>query len=228
MLAAFGAVVVLAILGFFLIGHGLSGSDSAGSTVIPQTITPSIGTSAPVSGSGSAPTVSSVVSFGPGLVLTATQHVAFNEPVHALTVTVPEETTQVGGGMFSPRIGNLQVLIPGHEPINVSAPLRPGSDVTIPLGTEVTSLDLAYVAYGAVHLSEPSSTQRAAALVTTLSVAPTAGINTVTIKGHNVTNIGCFAMDGTAQSCGTQLADGWSVMRTSGDPDIAIIAQLDL
>jgi hypothetical protein len=216
---AFLAVVVLAALGYLLVRSGLNSgsSDSA--------IRPSTGSGA----SGRAgEAVSSVVSFGPGKVLTASQHVVFGRPVDTVTFSVPPQSSAVGGGMFHPRVGNLQVLIAGHRPINVLAGVTPGTPVTVRLPAAVRTLDLAYVAYGAVHLSEPSSTHRAAALVTTLGVAPFAGVTTVQVDGSDITNIGCFSDDGTASACGTQTSSGWTVVRDSSAPHVAIIAQVDV
>ncbi len=221
-LAAAAVVVALAAIGVVLVYIGRSDGESAqGARQAPSTVVGSTTSSA-------APTVSSVVTFGAGRVLTATQHVVFPRPVDSLTVTVPRQFTRVGGGMFNPKIASLEVRLGDNAPIAVSGPLRPGNDVTIPLPSPQTELDLAYRTSGAVRISKPSSSHRAAALVTTLIVSPAHGSSSVAVQGSNITNIGCFLADGTAQSCGSQTSDGWIVMRESGSPDMAIIAQLDL
>jgi hypothetical protein len=220
-IVAFLAVAALAALGYLLVRSGLDAGGPAESAIQPSTGSGAVG-----SRSGEA--VSSVVSLGPGKVFTASQHVVFGRPVDTVTFSVPAQSSAVGGGVFRPRIGNLQVLIPDRRPINVLAQVTSSSPVTVRLPTSVQSLNLTYVTYGAVHLSEPSSTHRAAALVTTLAVSPFAGVTTIQVKGPDVTNIGCFSDDGTASSCGTQDADGWTVVRDSGDPHVAILAQINL
>jgi hypothetical protein len=218
---AFLAVAALAALGYLLVRIGHDASGSAESATQPST--------GPVAvGSPAGQAVSSVVSLGPGKVLTASQHVVFGRPVDTVTFSVPAQSSAVGGGVFRPRVGNLQVLIPDRRPINVLAQVTSSSPITVRLPTSVQSLNLTYVTYGAVHLSKPSSTHRAAALVTTLAVSPFAGVTTIQVRGPDVTNIGCFSDDGTASSCGTQDADGWTVVRESGDPLVAILAQIDL
>ncbi len=212
------ALVLLVAAGMLLVRHGQS--SSGGPTTGPATST---------AGSASAANVVSQVSFGPGLVLSESQHVVFDKPVSSVTLTVPKQAATAGGGEFDPRIGNLQILLGDGPPMNVQQSLRPGRSVTVSLPAAGTRLDVVYVAYHAIVRSEPSSQHRAAALVTPLTLASTSDLtSTLHIAGDNVTNIGCTKPDGTSQTCGSESSDGWTVTRSSQQQGDAVIAQLDL
>jgi hypothetical protein len=218
LVTALAALVLLVAAGVLLVRHGQS--SSAGPAAAPATSTV---------GSGGTADVVSQVSFGPGLVLSETQHVVFDKPVSSITLAVPKQAATAGGGEFDPRIGNLRILMGDGPPMNVRQSLRPGTSVTVRLPAAGTRLDVAYVAYHAIVRSEPSSQHRAAALVTPLTLTPTSGLTaTLHIAGDNVSNIGCTKPDGTSQSCGSESSDGWTVTRTPQQQSDAVIAQLDL
>jgi hypothetical protein len=211
---AFAALVLLVAAGVLLVRHGQSSS-------------PGPATSS--AGSKSTAAVVSQVSFGPGLVLSGSQHVVFDKPVSSVTLTVPKQAAIAGGGEFDPRIGNLQILMGDGPPMNVRQSLRPGTSVTVTLPAAVTRLDVVYVAYHAIVRSAPSSQHRAVALVTPLALTSTSELtSTLHIAGDNVTNIGCTKPDGSSQSCGSESSDGWTVTRTPQQQRDTVIAQLDL
>jgi hypothetical protein len=219
LVAAFAALVLLVAVGVLLIRNGQGSAedpDPAGTVTVP-------------SGDTQVATVVSQTSFGPGLVLSESQHVTFDQPVSSLTLAVPKQAATVGGGAFDPRIGNLQVLLADGPPMNVRQSLRPGTSVTVKLPAASSQLDVVYVAYHAVARSVPSSQHRAVALVTPLTLTPTSGVtSTLHITGDNVTNIGCTTPDGTSQSCGSESSNGWTITRTPEHQGDAVIAQLDL
>jgi hypothetical protein len=218
LIAALIALVLLVAAGMLLVRHGQS--SSAGPTTGPAISTAS---------SASAAEVVSQVSFGPGLVLSESQHVVFDKPVSSVTLTVPKQAATAGGGEFDPRIGNLQILMGDGPAMNVRQSLRPRTSVTVPLPTAASRLDFVYVAYHSIVRSEPSSQHRAAALVTPLTLTSGSGVtSTLHIAGDNVTNIGCTKPDGTSRSCGSESSDGWTVVRTPQQQRDAVIAQLDL
>jgi hypothetical protein len=218
LITALAALVLLVAAGVWLVRHGQSSpADPAGG---PSTAT---------TGSASAANVVAQVSFGPGLVLSESQHVVFDKPVSSITLSVPKQAATAGGGEFDPRIGNLQILMGDGPAMNVRQSLRPGTSVTVPLPTAASRLDFVYVAYHSIVRSEPSSQHRAAALVTPLTLTSGSGVtSTLHIAGDNVTNIGCTKPDGTSQSCGSESSDGWTVVRTPQQQRDAVIAQLDL
>ncbi|MDX6367481.1 MAG: hypothetical protein QOK30_2557 [Nocardioidaceae bacterium] len=218
LITALAALVFLVAAGVLLVRHGQSSSADPASG--PATTTTS---------SASAADVVSQVSFGPGLVLSESQHFVFDKPVSRVRLAVPKQAATAGGGAFDPHIGNLQILMGDGAPMNVRQSLRPGTSITVPLPAAGTRLDVVYVAYHAIVRSEPSSQHRAVALVTPLTLASTSGLtSTLHIGGDNVTNIGCTKPDGTSQSCGSESSDGWTVIRTPQQQRDAVIAQLDL
>jgi hypothetical protein len=216
-IAAFAALVLLVAVGVLLVRHGQS---SATGRAAP--------TASGVTSTRGADVVSQV-SFGPGLVLSESLHVVFDKPVSSVTMAVPKQAATAGGGVFDPRIGNLQILMGDRSPLNVNQSLRPGTSVTVTLPTAATRLDVVYVAYHAVVHNKPSFRHRAAALVTPLTLSPSSGLtSTVHIVGDNVTNVGCTAPDGTSATCGSESSSGWTVTRTPQHHGDAVIAQLDL
>jgi hypothetical protein len=218
LVVALVALLLLIAVGVILVRHGVT-SDSGTDT--------GSGAGAPTRGVGA--DVVSEASFGPGLVVSQSQHVVFSEPVANFTLTVPKQVTTVSGGAFHPRIGNLQVLLGDGAPINVRQSLRPGSKVTVDLPGPTTRLDIVYVAYGAVVRSQPSSQHRAIALVNPLTLSPRAGMaSTLHVDGTNVTNIGCTRPGGASWSCGAESAHGWTVTRGPNQEPVAVVAQLDL
>jgi hypothetical protein len=218
LITALAALVLLVAAGVLLVRHGQSSSAD-----------PATGPTEPTSASAGAADVVSQVSFGPGLVLSESQHFVFDNPVSSVTLAVPKQAATAGGGEFDPRIGNLQILMGDGAPMNVRQSLRPGTSITVTLPEAGTRLDVVYVAYHAIVRSEPSSQHRAAALVTPLTLTSSSGLtSTLHITGDHVTNIGCTAPDGTSQSCGSESADGWTVTRTPQQQRDAVIAQLDL
>jgi hypothetical protein len=214
---AFAALLLLVALGVLLVRQGMADdSDTA-----------AVASSTPSAAGGA--DVISEVSFGPGLALSESQHVVFDHPVSSIALTVPRLATTAGGGAFNPRIGNLQILVGNASPINVPQSLHAGTSVTVHLPAATSRLDVVYVAYNAVVRSKPSSQHRAAALVTPLTLTPTAGMtSTLHIDGSNVTNIGCTSPDGTSKTCGSENAQGWMVTRGPSQQDLAVIAQLNL
>jgi hypothetical protein len=221
LVTAFAALVLLVAAGVLLVRHGQS--SSAGPA------TSSAGPATSSAGSKNAAAVVSQMSFGPGLVLSGSQHVVFDKPVSSVTLAVPKQAAIAGGGEFDPRIGNLQILMGDGPPMNVQQSLRPGTSVTVTLPAAGTRLDIVYVAYHAVVRSKPSSQHRAAALVTPLVLTSASDLtSTLHIDGDHVTNIGCTKPDGTSQSCGSESSDGWTVTRTPQQRSDAVIAQVDL
>lgn len=216
-IAAFAALTLLVAIGVLLVRQGLA--NDSGTPAVSRSPTPT----------ATRADVISEVSFGPGLALSESQHVVFDHPVSTIALTVPKLAAKAGGGTFNPRIGNLQILIGNRSPINVPQSLHAGTSVTVHLPKATHRLDVVYVAYNAVIRSKPSSQQRAAALVTPLTLTPTAGMtSTLHITGPNVTNIGCTSPDGTSQTCGAESTQGWTVTRGPGQQDLAVIAQLNL
>jgi hypothetical protein len=218
LVVALVALLLLTVVGVLLVRQGLASHSE------PDT---SSGAGAPTRGGGA--DVASEASFGPGLVVSQSQHVVFIQPVSSLSLTVPKQATTVSGGAFHPRIGNLQVLLGDGAPINVRQSLQPGSKVTVDLPGPTTRLDIVYVAYGAVVRSQPSSQHRAIALVNPLTLIPGAGMSsTLHINGTNVTNIGCTGPGGRSWSCGSESAHGWTVTRGPNQKHVSVVAQLDL
>jgi hypothetical protein len=218
LVAAFIALLLLLAVGVILVRQGLSSASGA------DTRTGSEGQAGAVGAD-----VVSEASFGPGLVVSQSQHVVFSQAVSALDLTVPQQTTTVSGGAFHPRIGNLQVLLGDGAPINVRQSLYPGKTVTVDLPGPTTRLDIVYVAYGAVVRSQPSSQHRAIALVNPLTLSSHSDMaSTLHIDGTNVTNIGCTWPNGASQSCGSESSHGWTVTRGAKQQDVAVVAQLDL
>jgi hypothetical protein len=216
LLAALVALLLLLAVGAFLVRQGLSSASGTDT-----------GSGAPTGPVGA--DVVSEASFGPGLVVSQSQHVVFSQAVSTLDLTVPQQTTSVSGGAFHPRIGNLQVLLGDGAPINVRQSLYPGKTVTVDLPGPTTRLDIVYVAYGAVVRSQPSSQHRAIALVNPLTLSPHAAMaSTLHIDGTNVTNVGCTWPNGASQSCGSESAHGWTVTRGAKQRHVAVVAQLDL
>ncbi|MDX6319762.1 MAG: hypothetical protein QOD35_3162 [Nocardioidaceae bacterium] len=218
LITALAALVLLVAAGVLLVRHGQSSSGD-----------PASGPATSATGSAGAADVVSQVSFGPGLVLSESQHFVFDKPVSSVTLAVPKQAATAGGGEFDPRIGNLQILMGDGAPMNVRQSLRPGTSTTVTLPEAGTRLDVVYVAYHAIVRSEPSSQHRAAALVTPLTLTSSSGLtSTLHIAGDNVTNIGCTKPDGTSQSCGSESPDGWTLVRTPRQQADVVIAQLDL
>jgi hypothetical protein len=214
---AFAALLLLVAIGVLLVRQGINNDSDA-------SVGPGASTSA-----GTRSEVISEVSFGPGLVLSESQNVVFDQPVSTITLTVPKLAATAGGGAFDPRIGNLQILVGSAAPINVAQSLHAGTSVTVHLPAATSRLDVVYVAYHAVVRSKPSSQHRAAALVTALTLTPNTDMTTTLhIDGSNVTNIGCTSPDGISQTCGSESAKGWTVSRRPQQQDQAVIAQLDL
>jgi hypothetical protein len=213
------ALLLLVAVGVLLIRQGLSSSDSTtGSGSIAQSASGSAGAK-----------VNEEVSFGPGLVVSESQHVVFDQPVSSVTLTVPKQAAIAGGGAFDPRIGNLQILLRDGSPVSVRQSIHTGTKVIVDLPAKTTSLDVVYVAYRSVVRSQPSSQHRAAALVTPLTLTPSAGMtSTLHINGRNVSNIGCISPSGVAKFCGSQSSAGWTITRGPGQQNVAVIAQLDL
>jgi hypothetical protein len=218
LITALAALVLLVAAGVLLVRHGQSSSAD-----------PASGPATSPTGSATAADVVSQVSFGPGLVLSESQHLVFDKPVSSVTLAVPKQAATAGGGEFDPRIGNLQILMGDGPPMNVRQSLRPGTSTKVTLPEAGTRLDVVYVAYHAIVRSEPSSQHRAAALVTPLTLTSSSGLtSTLHIAGDNVTNIGCTKPNGTSRSCGSESPDGWTVVRTPQQQADAVIAQLDL
>jgi hypothetical protein len=217
-LAAFAALLLLVAVGALLIRQGLSPAGD-----------PPVASPTPAPGSGTRTAVVTEATFGPGLVVSESQHVVFDRPMRRITLTVPKQAATAGGGAFDPRIGNLQVLVGDGPPLNVRQSLHAGTSITVRLPAPATRLDVVYVVYHAVVRSKPSSQQRAAALVTALSLTPGTGMTTTLhIDGTNVTNIGCTAPGGASRTCGSESARGWKVTQGPQRRNDAVIAQLDL
>ncbi len=174
-------------------------------------------------------TINTEVGFGPKHVMTVSEHVELNRSVTSLRLTVPKWTTSVNGGEFHPSIKNFQVFLGDHPPLTVSRAVLPGDSLVVALPKSTRTFTLAYVASGAVRKSEPSSAHRALALVTLVTMRPAERItNTINVTSASVTNIGCFEPSGTAMTCGSETADGWTVTQGPSDQKTAIVAQLDL
>ena len=233
LLVALTFLVLLALNGVLFLRYQHSG-EGAEVFTDPSRALPSFGLSGSrkggVRGGGtSGAAIVSDVSIGAGGVLTASQRVAFDHPVRTVVLTLTPQSTTVGGGMFDPRIVNLRILTNHHPPISVSQAVGPGASVSVNLPAGTRQLSIVYQAHGSVRRSAPSSSHRAAALVTPLSIRSAAGARTTLhVRGTNVTNVGCIRPDGSALTCGSQTADGWTVTRAPDEQHVAVIAQLNL
>jgi hypothetical protein len=214
-------VLILAAGGFVLLRTDIGRESSPGSS---QTAT------APSSGTGEAG-VTSEVSFGTGPFVTSSQHVVFDRPVSSITLTVPQRAATVMGGIFSPRIGSLQVLTGQATPLVVTTPPGVGKSVSVELAVPTSQLDIIFTASGAVVRPTPQqASHRGFALVTPLTITPApAAATTFHINSSNVTNVTCGTGGEALAACGRRSATGWTVAENATDSrSTVVVAQFDL
>jgi hypothetical protein len=229
LLATLVGVVLLAVVGAVLLRHQLSdttATDTLSASTVSKPSAPSRTSGATQSANVS---IRTDVGLARGNIMTVAQHVRFDRPVATLRLAVPERSTSVSGGEFSPRVRNFHIVLSNHSPLRLHMTVKPGDEFTITLPHPASRFDLVYAALGAVRRSQPSSAHRALALVTLVTMSPADLVtNTIRFNGANVTNLGCIQPSGTAIACGAQTPDGWSVTQNPGEQDVAIVAQLDL
>lgn len=225
LLVALVGAVVLAVAGAVLIGTRSTDNLSASAAPRPSPAP----TQSPGAAGFATASIRTKVGFEPKKVMTVSQHVALDRPVTSLTLTVNKRMTSGGGGVFRPRINGLLITSANQPPLNVSRTIEPGDSFTIALPYPARRFTLAYAATGAVRRSEPSSAHRALAVVALVTIVTAEDTtNTINISGENVINIGCIEPSGTAVTCGSKTADGWTVTQKPADQETAILAQLDL
>lgn len=225
LLGALVGVLMLAVAGAVLIAT--RSTDTLSASASPPSTSASTQSPGPIG--LPVASIDTEVGFGPKRVTTVSEQVALDRPVASLTLTVNKAMTSVSGGVFRPRINSLLITSANQPPLNVSRTIEPGDRFTIALPHPARRFTLAYAASGAVRRSEPSSAHRALAVVALVTVvAAEDTTNTINISGENVTNIGCIEPSGTAVTCGSRTADGWTVTQNSGDQETAVLAQLDL
>jgi hypothetical protein len=218
LLVAAATLAILVVLGTLLIRN--SADDTTPASSASNSVVLAARTSAKITAE---------ISIAPRQVLTASQRVVFASPVTSVTLTMPEQATTVSGGIFNPRIGNLQILTGKADPLNVPTAPKAGKSVAVDLPYATNSVDIVYVAYGAIVKSQPSTAHRAVALATPLSVTSTKDVtSTLHVNGSNVTNIGCSDPNGAAKVCGTKSGNSWTVTLGPDERNWTVIAQLDL
>ncbi len=205
---AINAVLLLAASGVLLVRDAVQSSRATPSSPVGATIT-------------------SQVSLGPGRIVTASDHIVFDQAVSSVHVLVPEPSLGVGRGSFTPRVDSLVIVNGNGDPVVGPPSLGPGASVTVDLPSPTRYVDMIYVAYGTVMPATPPSRKESLVLVTPLMVEPGPSSGTsVHIIGDGILSVGCLGPKSREAACGSKDGRGWTVSDVTTAAVIAHTGQL--
>ncbi len=180
-------------------------------------------------GGGVDPMTRSVVRLGGGTTTHVVEQHIVATAASTLSLTMPVWKGFVIHQGFDPRVRDLVVLANGLPADTGSTALAQGDALRVALPRGTTRVVVSYRATGTVVRTEPSSANRALALIGVLDVRGTADASsTVEINGPGVLQAGCVPPDQVLTTCGGSTSRGWEVKLGAGQRDIDIVAQVDL
>jgi hypothetical protein len=159
--------------------------------------------------------------------LRASEQLTFAQKVSQITLSLPRRPVGTAAADFEPQVSDVEVSVPGQPTRRLATEIAAGSRIIVDLDSPSDTIELSYLAEGAVLRTEPSSAHRAKALVTPLRIVVDEGSTRIlVVKGPDVLNLGCTPPGRSMQACGDRIEAGWEVAPET--PDTDVIAQVDL